>query len=131
MSVINANSDLGTNTISNALGTLSGDLYPICASWEDGILIASGGALQYFNGTQLITLNSPTATSVCVQAGRILITDENNIRYSSVGDETNWVEETNDDSSAKFIEAGYKDGGKLLAMVNLSSDVLIIKTGSN
>lgn len=120
--------DHKTNALSNAIGVLSGTLYPICTSWEDGLLIASGGKLQYFNGIELITItDSPNASSVYVRAGRILITDENNIHYSGVGDETNWVEETNDDSSAKFIEAGYKDGGKLLAMVNLSSDVLIIK----
>ena len=78
--------DLDANTISNALGILNGELYPICANWEDGLLIASNGALQYFNGTQLITLNSPTANSVCVQAGRILITDANNLYLSGVGD---------------------------------------------
>ena len=78
--------DLETDTLSTLLGALSGDLYPICTSWESGILIASGGKLQYFNGTQLITLNSPTATSVCVQAGRILITDANNLYLSGVGD---------------------------------------------
>ena len=53
--------------------------------------------------------------------------DENNVRYSGVGDETNWVEDTNDDSSAKFLEVGYKDGGKLFGMINLSSDVLLVK----
>ena len=119
--------DLDTNTISNALGILSGNLYPICASWEDGLLIASGGALQYFNGTQLITLNSPTASSVCVQAGRILIADEKNLYLSGVGDETNWEENANVDSSAKFLEVGYKDGGEVIGMVNLSSGVLLIK----
>lgn len=120
--------DLKTNEVSDALGTLSGELYPICASWEDGILIATGGKLQYFNGENLLTIeSSPNASSVYVRAGRILITDENNIRYSSVGDEETWLTNSNDDSSGIFVEAGYKDGGKLLAMVNLSSDVLMIK----
>ena len=119
--------DLDANTISNALGILSGDLYPICASWEDGLLLASNGKLQYFNGTQLITLNSPTASSVCVQAGRILIADEKNLYLSGVGDETNWEENANVDSSAKFLEVGYKDGGEVIGMVNLSSGVLLIK----
>lgn len=109
------------------IGTLSGELYPAATSWEDGLLIASGGKLQYFNGTALVTLDSPNATSVYVRAGRVLVTDENNVRYSGVGDETNWTEITNDDSSSKFVEAGYKDGGKLLGMVNLSTDVLLIK----
>lgn len=109
------------------LGKLSGDLYPISTSWEDGILIASGDKLQYFNGKEFLTLDSPNATSVYVRAGRVLIADENNVRYSGVGDETNWAEDTNDDSSSKFVEAGYKDGGKLIGMINLSQDILLIK----
>lgn len=109
------------------LGKLNGNLYPISTSWEDGLLIASGDKLQYFNGKDLLTLDSPKATSVYIRAGRVLVTDENNVRYSGVGDETNWAEDTNDDSSSKFVEAGYKDGGKLIGMVNLSQDILLIK----
>lgn len=109
-------------------GTLSGSLYPISTSWEDGLLLASGGKLQYFNGTTLDTIaDSPNATGVYVRAGRVLVTDDNNVRYSGVGDETNWTEDTNDASSSKFVEAGYKDGGKLIGMVNLSTDVLLVK----
>ena len=57
----------------------------------------------------------------------MLITSGNNIYYSYTGDEETWVEDTNDDASAKFVEAGYKDGGKLIGMINLSTDVLLIK----
>ena len=114
------------NTV-RTLGRLNGNLYPISASWENGLLIASGDKLQYFNGESLLTIDSPNATSVYIRAGRVLVTDENNVRYSGVGDETNWTEDTNDDSSSKFVEAGYKDGGKLIGMVNLSQDILLIK----
>ncbi|MBQ6298647.1 MAG: hypothetical protein IJK81_13365 [Selenomonadaceae bacterium] len=119
--------DFKANTTSDELGTLSGELYPICTSWEDGLLIASGGKLQYFNGAELVTLNSPTATSVCIQAGRVLVTDTNNLYLSSIGDETNWIEDANIDSSAKFLEIGYKDGGELVCMVSLPSGVLLVK----
>ena len=120
--------DLETETVGAELGTLSGELYPLTASWEEGLLIASGGKLQYFNGETLLTLkNSPMSTSVYVRAGRVLVSDDNNLRYSSVGDEETWDSDSNDDSLGVFVEAGYKDGGKLLAMVNLSSDVLMIK----
>lgn len=118
-----------TKEISGVLGILSGDLYPISASWEDGLLIASGGKLQYYNGKTLKTIEtSPTATSVYVRAGRVLVSDESSVHYSSVGDEETWDEDTDDESSGLFVEAGYKDGGKLLAMVNLSTDVLLIKS---
>lgn len=109
------------------LGSLTGSLYPICTSWEDGLLISSGDKLQYFNGEKLLTLTSPSCSSVYIRAGRVLLTDEKNVRYSGVGDETNWMEDTNDDSSSKWIEAGYKDGGKFLGMANLSQDILLIK----
>ena len=120
--------DLDTGKVSSELGTLNGELYPISASWEDGLLIASGSKLQYFNGKRLSTIEtSPTATSVYVRAGRILVTDATSIRYSGIGDEETWVLETNVASSGTFVEAGYKDGGKLIGIVNLSSDVLLIK----
>ena len=110
--------DMDTRRISGAVGTLCGDLYPISTSWEDGLLLATGDKLQYFNGKKLITIeNSPKATGVYVRSGRVLITNTDTV----------WEEDTNDDSSSKFLEVGYKDGGKVVGMVNLSSDVLFIK----
>ena len=38
---------------------------------------------------------------------------------SGVGDETNWIEDANIDSSAKFLEVGYKDGGSLVGMIGV------------
>ena len=113
--------------LGDSLGKLTGELYPVCAAWEDGLLLASGGKLQYYNGKTLVTLDSPDAKSVYIRAGRVPITDDANVRHSGVGDETNWTEDTNDASSSKWIEAGYKDGGKFVGMCNLSSDVLLIK----
>lgn len=121
--------DIIEGTVGTEVGTLSGDLYPLATRWEDGALLASGGKLQYFNGTTLETIaDSPISTNVYVRAGRVMVTDDaNNVRYSGIGDESNWTEDTNDDASAKFVEIGYKDGGKLFGMINLSSDVLFIK----
>lgn len=114
--------------ISEPLGELTGTLYPICANWEDGLLIASGGKLQYFNGTELVTLaESPDSTSVYIRAGRVVVTTENEVHYSAVGDETNWTEDTGDYSSSVWVEAGYKDGGKFVGMASLSQDMLIFK----
>ena len=116
-----------TRTIGNSIGALSGNAYPKNESWEGGILIASGGNLQYFNGTSLITLNSPNADEVYIRAGRVIISFGQTIRYSGVGDETNWTEDTGDASTSKFVEVVYKDGGNFIGMVNLSQDLLIIK----
>ena len=110
------------------IGTLSGELYPIYTSWENGILIASGGKLQYYNGTELKTIeNSPESSSVYIRSGRVLVTSGNEIRYSGIGDEENWTDNTNDYSSSKFIEVGYKEGGNFLGLVNLSQYILIVK----
>ena len=111
-----------------SIGKLTGDLYPSYAAWENGVLIASGGKLQYYNGTELLTIDSPKATSVFVRGGRVLITDAANVYYSGVGDETNWTENSNDDSASKFVEAGYKDGGSFIGMASLSSDIMLIKS---
>lgn len=35
--------------------------------------------------------------------GVLIADDENNLRYSGIGDEENWIEDTNDDSSAKVL----------------------------
>ena len=114
--------------VGSSLGKLTGNLYPICTTWEDGILIASGGRLQYFNGTTLTTLtSSPTSKSVYIRAGRVLVTDDANVRYSAVGDEGDWTEDSSVASSSKWIEAGYKDGGNFIGMANLSQDILLIK----
>lgn len=110
------------------IGTLSGTLYPICANWEDGLLIASGGKLQYYNGSTLATLDaSPNSTAVYTRAGRVVVTTENEVHYSAVGDETDWTEDTNSAASSVWIEAGYKDGGKFVGMASLSQDMLIFK----
>ena len=98
--------------ISSSLGTLTGNLYPKFVEWENGIIIASGGNLQYFNGADLKTLNSspflilngenqqvtmenPVADNVFVRSGRIGFTNGSKIYYSAVGDEVFRVKQNN------------------------------------
>ena len=118
-----------TKIISSSVGNLSGTLYPVCTAWEDGLLIATGGKLQYYNGTTLDTLSkSLDSDFVYTRASRVVTTSyDNNVSYSAVGDETSWTDDTGDPSTSKFVEIGYKDGGNLLGLVNLSQDMLIIK----
>lgn len=111
------------------IGNLTGELLPITAIWEDGLLVASGGHLQYIDGFQIKTItSSPEKCKGCyVRSGRVIVFDDENVRYSGVGDEENWTEDSDDPSAAVWVEAGYKAGGKIIGMVNLSSDILIIK----
>lgn len=128
MLIVKDNKEVCLSTsLDEPLGKLSGQLYPVYTAWEDGVLIASGGKLQYYNGKTLSTIDSPKANSVFIRAGRVLITDDTQIRYSGIGDENNWTDDSADASASKFVEAGYKDGGSFVGMVSLSSDILLIK----
>lgn len=113
------------------IGRLSGSGEVVTTVWEDGLLIASGGRLQYVAGDQMKTISTspPVCNGVFIRSGRVFIfDDEDNLRYSAVGDETNWTEDSNDPSAAVFVQIGYKAGGKIIGLVNMSSDMLIIKS---
>lgn len=211
------------NSVSASLGVLNGTESPKYTEWEDGILIASGSLLQYYNGTTFYEINptlthdiaywtaftatawaastaysignvvtnagsyykcttahtsgtsfvstnwqlltskgawaqatdyskydyvtysgsmyycstahtSATKPTVCeavyIRAGRVLISYDDIIKYSGVGDEENWTEDSNDASTSKFVEAGYKDGGKIIGMTSLSNSMIIFKSNN-
>lgn len=119
--------DFSGNINSNSIGTLSGELYPKYCTWEDGVLIASGGHLQYFNGGEIVTIDTPNADDVFVRSGRVIIYSGSRIFYSGVGDEKDWRQDNNRENSAKFIEVGYKDGGNFIGLASLSNDIVAIK----
>ncbi|MBQ7630369.1 MAG: hypothetical protein IJS81_09200 [Selenomonadaceae bacterium] len=132
MLVVDANkkirlADFDGNINSETIGKLSGELYPKYCAYEDGVLIASGGHLQYFNGAEIVTLNSPKADDVFTRAGRIIIYSNSKISYSGVGDERNWHLDNNRESSAKIVEVGYKDGGNFIGLASLANNILAIK----
>ncbi|MBR0060719.1 MAG: hypothetical protein IJP68_04480, partial [Selenomonadaceae bacterium] len=119
--------DFDGNIGANSLGRLTGELYPKYFPWEDGCLIASGGKLQYFNGANLLLIDSPQADDVFVRAGRVVVTFGSTIRYSGVGDENFWADDSNVESASKFVEAGYKDGSNFVGVAPLSNNLLVIK----
>ncbi len=119
--------DFDGNIGANSLGRLSGELYPKYFPWGDGCLIASGGKLQYFNGANLLLIDSPQADDVFVRAGRVVVTFGSTIRYSGVGDENFWADDSNVESASKFVEAGYKDGSNFVGVAQLSNNLLVIK----
>lgn len=127
-----------------SIGSLNGDQEVITVNWEDGILVASGGHLQYgkfvvshgdgvadeVREYKLLTI--PTSPSNCngvyVRSGRVFIFDnEDNLLYSAVGDEESWDQNSNDASAAIFTQIGYKVGGRIMGLINLQSYILIIK----
>lgn len=114
------------------VGTLTGTGEVITAMWEDGLLIASGGKLQYAKGTEpveTIDTSPEHCNGVYIRSGRVLVFDNTDqVLFSSVGDETNWTQNTNDPSASLFAQIGYKVGGHIIGMVNMSKDILFIKS---
>lgn len=114
----------------NDVGKLTGKEKVVTTLWESGVIIASGGKLQYYNGKSLKTLDaSPEhCKGAYTRSGRVLTFDDGDqVLYSAVGDEENWKQESNDPSTALFAQIGYKVGGKIMGAINLSSDILFIK----
>lgn len=114
------------------VGTLTGTGDVITAMWEDGLLIASGGKLQYVKGmadVETIDTSPEHCNGVYIRSGRVLIFDNTDqVLFSGVGDETNWTQDTNDPSASLFAQVGYKVGGHIVGMVNMSKDILFIKS---
>ena len=109
------------------------------AEWDDGLLIAAGGDLNYYKNYALTkttakdVLNANiNADHVFVRAGRVILarTGSDTLYYSGIANHTNWTYGSNA-ADAKYIEIGYKDGGDIAAILNLSQDVIIFKTNGN
>lgn len=120
--------------ISNVSGQLSGSGEMSITAWDDYYLVASGGKLQKFTDNptpQLITIgNSPSnCRMVFTRDGRVGVVDgEDVLKFSAVGDCENWTHDPDDESSAQFIEIGYKDGMDIRAVVPLSRDLMVFKS---
>ncbi len=116
-------------------GTLTGTSQPHFCRFDGKIFIASGGKLQYFNYLthSLVTVSaSYLCDFVFERFGRLVTchTGDDNMYYSAVGDpyETGWTESTNDDSTSKSLEIGYKDDGDIQKVLPISGDIAIFKT---
>lgn len=112
-----------------SVGQLTGNGRVASAAWEDGVIIASGGKLQYYHNATLETIDE--SPEVCkgafVKDGRVWTFWDDEIHASRVGDEHDWVNEPNDDSSSQWLQIGYKDGGDIVGVCSLSSDTLVFK----
>ncbi len=133
------------NNIWPVEGTLSG-AYPLSiAHWMcvdnnvggseiDCWLVASGGRLQKFMDNivpELTTINNSPANCklVFVRENRVgVVTRDDRIIFSVLGDCEDWTEDDTTDDSAKWLDVGYKDGMKIDAVLPLSKDLIIFKS---
>lgn len=128
------------NNIWSVSGRLTGTGDLSVAAWGEpgNVLIASGGKLQLFSDElmppTLTTLNnSPdNCRMVFVRNGRVgVVSGDDTIIFSHVGDCTQWDNNPEDESTGQFIEIGYKDGMNINAVVPLSRDLIIFKSPPN
>ena len=123
------------NEIPNRL-TGTGDISIV--AWEDYYLVASGGKLQKLlnvsTSPALETIsNSPSECRyVFVRNGRVgVVSDDDTLTFSWVGDCTKWDNNPEDESTGQFVEIGYKDGMNIDVVVPLSRDLIIFKSPEN
>lgn len=123
--------------ITNVNGSLTGNGEMSIIPWGNEWLVASGGKLQRFTDAstpQLITISgSPSnCRMVFTRDGRVGVVDgTDTLKFSAVGDCENWTHDPYDESSAQYIEIGYKDGMNIDAVVPLSRDLMVFKSPDN
>lgn len=121
----------GTDT-PTLIGTLTGSRLPACAKFQNKLYLASGDRLQVYDYTEPIATveDGPLCDLVFVRSSRLCtaLTGSDRIRYSAIGDGASWQTDTNDASSAGWIDIGYGDSGDISAIVPLASDLIVFKT---
>ena len=118
-------------------------------------LIASGGRLQKFSDTptphiediltgpmrpvsEIKNTLGETIGFVCTSTnchqvfshnGRVVVVGDNDtICFSAIGDCEDWKNDPKDESTAQWVQVGYKDGMKINAVMPLSKDLIIFKS---
>lgn len=116
------------------VGQLTGNERPVCCKFDGCIYIASGDKLQYYDYEQLFTVeSSKLCDNVFERLGRLVTTHrgDDNLYYSATGDAKSkdaWTDNSNDDSSSKWLEVGYKDDGDIITCKPMANDLLVFKT---
>jgi hypothetical protein len=125
------------------IGNLTGTKRPSFAVVNGVCLIATGGALQEYDGTNLKTIT--TVNGFAADAPSLdFITDASedntarvlgcgNTTYrdrmfmSGIKDGTYWVDNATPETDAKHIDAGYKDGAELVGIGTFQNDAILFK----
>jgi len=123
------------DTLHNKVGTLTGNRKPNYCRFDGKVFIASGGKLQYYDPSKhtVTTVNSSKNCDYVWEDRSRLVTccmGDDNIYYSAVGNpyEDGWTEDTDSDSSSKWLEIGYKDDGDILKVLPIGGDIAVFKS---
>ena len=121
--------------LSYPMGVEPADVVPVVESWGDpvkGFLIASGGELQYYDGTTLANTGLEGSTNFVLKIGGRVVAagqDGSRLTFSGLGDEMNWVTDSDEwtEMDALWIDIGYKSGGAITAFTKVNRDLVIFK----
>lgn len=121
----------------NKVGVVAGNETPVFCGFDGNIFVATGGKLQYVkDDREGVTFNTIESSFICDNVferfGRLVTTKagDDYMRYSAVGDpyETGWEDDSNDDSTSKWLEIGYKDDGDIITALPIAGDIAVFKT---
>jgi hypothetical protein len=119
------------HTGATSIGALSSTKTPQYLRWADLLLIASGGVLQQYDGTNLTDVTgSPICCFVGKKDSRVVVANsgaDDQVSFSGVGDHTNWTF-NGTDQDAVYVNPGYKDGNSIKAIAFLADDILVFKS---
>ena len=109
------------------VGTLSGSEHPAFAIFKDVVLIASGGILQYYDGTTFGDVtDSPNCKYVTERQFRVLVYGyDNSLYFSGINSYTDWIEDPADDSRAIVRPI---PGATIIRAVDILADDVIVYT---
>lgn len=113
------------------LGSLLGSNRPVCCKFGNNVYIASGEKLQQYDYASLTTIeDSPLCDDVFERFGRLAVTKggTDSVLYSGIGDVTLWTDDPNDDSDGWETQIGYKDGGDIIGVFPLATDIIVFKS---
>lgn len=122
---------------STYIGKVSGYSVPHCEKFKGALYVASGSSLQYYNyesGTKLVSMTyAPICDLLFYRFSRLAVTmsGSDRITYSSTGDASSdvaWKEDTNDDSTMKWLDIGDCDSGDIVDIVPLATDMMVFKS---
>ena len=96
-------------------------------------LIAAGGGLNKFIDSPIPKIEAVLAPGnikfIFIRDNRVgIVVGDDVIKFSAVGDCESWTNDPKDESSAQWIQIGYKDGMKVDAVMPLSKDWIIFKS---
>jgi hypothetical protein len=109
-----------------SLSETSGTAIPQFAEFNDNLYIASGDALQKWDGTTLSNVTqAPNCSTIVAKSGRLFINDldePDTVRASGILDDTVWSY-----PGGAIFQAGWTDGDGVEALFTIGDDLLVVK----